>query len=115
MTMIKFTILLRRRAGTSHQDFVSYHINNHAALFASLPEVKQYVRRYVQCHPLPVSLPGLPPPEYDGITEIWFDNADAIGKVFGSTDYMELIRTDEEKFLDMQGCSFLISTEHIVI
>ncbi|WP_233276834.1 EthD domain-containing protein [Mucilaginibacter paludis] len=115
MTMIKFTILLRRRPGTSHEDFVSYHKNNHAALFASLPEVKQYVRRYVQCHPLPVTLPGLPPREYDGITEIWFDNADSIGKVFGSKDYMKLIRPDEEKFLDMHGCSFLISTEHTVI
>ncbi|WP_158799377.1 EthD domain-containing protein [Pedobacter sp. L105] len=96
-------------------DFVSCHKNNYAALFASLPEVKQYVRRYVQCHSLPVSIPGLPLPEFDGITEIWFDNADSIEKVFGSKDYMELIRPDQEKFLDMQGCSFLISTEHIVI
>jgi uncharacterized protein (TIGR02118 family) len=113
--MIKFTILLRRREGTSHQEFVSYHKDNHANLFASLPEVKENVRRYVQSHSLQLALPGLPPPEYDGITEIWFDELDSIGKVFGSERYLELVRPDEEKFLDMQGCSFLVSTEHTVI
>lgn len=113
--MIKFTILLRRHPGTSHEDFVSYHKNKHEALFSSLSEVKQHVRRYVQSHSLQVNMPGLPPPEYDGITEIWFDDADSIEKVFGSEDYLELIRPDEEKFLDIHGCSFLISSEHTVI
>ena len=84
-------------------------------MFASLPEVKQYVRRYVQCHPVQVALPGLPPPDYDGITEIWFDDAESIGKVFGSAGYMEFIRPDEARFLDLHGCSFLVTTEHTVI
>ena len=45
--MIKFTILLRRREGTSHDEFVAYHRDQHAPLFMSMPVVQQHVRRYV--------------------------------------------------------------------
>lgn len=113
--MIKFSILLRRRQGTTHEDFVAYHKNNHAPLFTALPEVIQHVRKYIQCHTLPITLPGLPPPIYDGITELWFDDVDQIASVFNSQRYLETIRPDEEKFLDLHGCSFLISTEHTVM
>ncbi len=113
--MIKFTILLRKRDDLTHDEFVEYHKTNHAPLFTSLPEVKQYVRKYVQGHTLPVALPGMPPPAYDGTTELWFDDVDAIAKVFAAPRYMELIRPDEEKFLDLHGCGFLVCTENPVI
>ncbi|RYF47407.1 MAG: EthD family reductase [Cytophagaceae bacterium] len=113
--MIKFTILLARHKKMNQEAFVSYHKNNHTPLFSSLPEVKQYVRRYVQCHTIPVTLPGLPPPAYDGITELWFDSVEDIAKVFTAESYIKTIRPDEEKFLDLHGCSFLVSTENPVI
>ena len=113
--MIKFTILLARKKDMSHADFVAYHKNNHAPLFSSLPLVKQYVRKYIQCHTIPFDMPGLPPPLYDGITELWFDTAEDIGKVFGAESYMQIIRPDEAKFLDLEGCSFLTCTENPVI
>ena len=112
--MVKFTILLRKRKDMSFEDFVAYHKTNHAPLFSSLPEVKQYVRKYVQCHTIPLSLPGLPPPEYDGITELWFDQVEDIGKLFGSEPYLRIIRPDEAKILDLAGCGFLVSQENPV-
>lgn len=113
--MIKFTILLCKRDDLTHDEFVAYHKTQHAPLFTSLPEVRQHVRKYVQCHALPLSLPGLPPPAYDGTTELWFDDADAIAKVFTAPRYMEIIRPDEAKFLDLHGCGFLVCTETEVI
>ena len=113
--MVKFSIFLAKRADMSHEDFVHYHKNNHAPLFTSLPQVKQYVRKYTQSHTLPISLPGLPMLPYDGITELWFDDAESIGKVFNSERYMQLIRPDEEKFLDLKNCRFLITTENPVM
>jgi len=113
--MIKFTILLRKREDLTHDEFVEYHKTNHAPLFTSLPEVKKYVRKYVQGHTLPVALPGMPPPAYDGTTELWFDDVDSIAKVFAAPRYMELIRPDEEKFLDLHGCGFLVCEETEVI
>ncbi len=113
--MIKFSILLRKRTGMNHEEFVQYHKVSHAPLFTSLPEVQQYERKYVQCHGIAVSLPGLPQPYYDGITELWFDDTEAIGKVFGSADYMQTIRPDEEKFLNLHECGFLVSMENPVM
>ena len=113
--MVKFSIFLRKRAGMSQNDFVAYHKTHHASLFTSLPEVKQYVRKYVQCHVVPVALPGFPDTYYDGITELWFDDVESIGKVFAAPEYLRLIRPDEEKFIAMNECGFLISTETPVI
>jgi len=76
----------------SAMNFVWYHKNNHAPLFTALPELKENVRRYVQCH-----------------------SVKSIGKVFNAKPYLELIRPDEEKFLDLPGCGFLISIENPVI
>ncbi len=113
--MVKFTILLRKRADLSHEEFVHYHKVNHAPLFASLPEVQQHVRRYVQGHTQALDLPGLPPPAYDGTTELWFDSVEDIGKVFTAESYMRLIRPDEAKFLDLVGCGFLVLAENPVV
>ena len=112
--MIKFTILLRKRADLSHEEFVQYHKSQHAPLFMSLPEVQRYVRRYVQGHTLPLDLPGLPAPAYDGTTELWFDAVEDIANVFAAPRYLEIIRPDEAKFLDLHGCGFLVLAENSV-
>lgn len=112
--MIKMTILLRRRQGMSHSEFVAYHRDKHAPLFSALPEVKQHVRRYVQCHASDVTFPGLPDYKIDGTTELWFDDAEAVGSVFASPNYLATIRPDEEKFLDLAACEILLGEEHEV-
>ena len=112
--MIKFTIVLRRQ-GVTHNEFVQYHRERHAPLFASLPEVKQHVRRYLQCHAIGDSLPGLPDSKIDGTTELWFDDLAGLAALFTSPGYMERIRPDELKFLDFYSCEYLIGTENPVI
>jgi hypothetical protein len=42
---LKFTIIPRRHASMTHEQFVQYHRERHAPLFASLAVVKQHVRR----------------------------------------------------------------------
>ena len=113
--MTKFTILLKRKPSLSPEEFVAYHREKHAPLFRSLPVVQRLVRRYVQQHLLPVQIPGLPPAKYDGVTELWFDDVEGIGALFNDPAYLAQIRPDEEKFLDLAGCDFLISQENSVI
>ena len=113
--MIKFTILLRRNPKLTHQQFVEYHRDQHAPLFMSMAVVKENVERYVQQHTLvDASLPGLPPTTIDGITELWFDDLDAVANVFTAPSYLETVRPDEAKFLDLHGCEFILSEEHPV-
>ena len=113
--MIKFTILLRRKASLTHDVFVEHHKTVHADLFMSIPVVKDTVRRYVQQHALPVELPGMPPAKYDGVTELWFDDADALARCFSDAEYLERVRPDEDSFLDLHGCDFIVSTENTVL
>lgn len=113
--MIKFTIILRRNANLTHEQFVDHHKNKHAALFSSLAEVKQHVRRYVQVHSTGDALAGMPDSRIDGLTEIWFDDLAGLAGVFQSDNYMKKIRPDEEAFLDLPGCEFIVGTESTVI
>ena len=113
--MIKFTILLRRHPSMSHEAFVAHHRNEHAPLFCALPEVREHVRRYVQSHARPLPMPGLPESGFDGITEIWTDDVAGLEAVFTSEEYMATIRPDEARFLDLNACAFLLSTETVMI
>lgn len=113
--MIKFTILLKRKATLTQMQFVEHHKSVHAPLFMSIPVVKETVRRYVQEHALPVALPGMPPVKYDGITELWFDDVDALARCFSDSEYLSRIRPDEESFLDLHACDFIVSSENIVL
>ena len=51
----------------------------------------------------------------DGSTELWFDDLAGLAGVFSSENYLEIIRPDEEKFLDLHACEFLLGTEYEVI
>ncbi len=96
--MVKFTILLKRKPSLTQEQFVDHHRNVHAALFTSVPVVEQTVRRYIQQHALPVEFPGMPPARYDGITELWFDDVEAIGRLFSDAEYLRVVRPDEASF-----------------
>jgi hypothetical protein len=113
--MLKLTILLKRRQGLSHEDFLWSLQHDHAKLFGALPIVQQEVRRYEQFHSLPMAMPGLPEPEFDGIAEFWFDDLDSMFRVFTAEDYLKRIRPEEKKFLELRECGFLISIRHQVI
>ncbi len=84
--------------------FVAYHRERHAPPSCELPEMRQHVRRYVQRHTVPGSIPGLPPITFDGITELWFDDGAGLAAVFASERYMGEIRPDEARFWDLQAC-----------
>ena len=113
--MIKFTILLKRKTTLTHAQFVEHHRTIHADLFMSIAVVRATVRRYVQQHGLPVDLPGMPPVKYDGITELWFDDVPALARCFSDPEYLARGRPDEEAFLDLHACDFVVSEEHVVL
>ncbi|WP_020417360.1 EthD domain-containing protein [Amycolatopsis sp. ATCC 39116] len=110
--MIKLTIVLRRRSGLTHDEFVEYHRDRHAPLFKSVEAVRDNVRRYVQQHTLTPDTPGLPVRgDVDGLTELWFDDQHALERVFGDAEYLALVRPDEAKFLDLDRTECFLTEE----
>jgi EthD domain len=59
-------------------------------------------------------MPGLPPTSVGGVTELWFEDVESIAAVFTAESYLEVVRPDEAKFLDLEHVEFLISGEHPV-
>ncbi|MGO9452044.1 MAG: EthD domain-containing protein [Candidatus Binataceae bacterium] len=112
--MIKLAGMLKRKQGTTSDQFHNYWKNVHAPFVQTIPEFTRYVRKYVQSHATAdqTSVPGTnSAPPFDGLAEIWFDSIADMRKAFSEPRYMADIRPDELKFLDLPNCLNLIVEE----
>ena len=65
--MIKLILLLKRKEGTTPEEFHRYYEENHVPLATSLqPELAAYRRNYVALNTVGVT-------DYDCVTETWYD------------------------------------------
>jgi uncharacterized protein (TIGR02118 family) len=111
--MIKVSVLLKRKPGMSPAEFYRYWKDVHGPLVLGVPEVMRYVRRYVQCHSVAEAFSGTPgaASPFDGIAELWGDSIDEVKRALAEPRYLEVIRPDEEKFLDLPNCVFMVTEE----
>jgi uncharacterized protein (TIGR02118 family) len=109
--MIKLSIFLTRREDLTHEEFSEYWLNDHAPLLESLPEVQQYVRRYVQqgkAAGLPQELAIAP---FDGVAELWFDDLNGVTTALRSANYATVVAEDEANFLNRAKTTILLTKE----
>ena len=114
--MVKMVAALRRRAGMTREEFRRYWREKHGPLIQRLPDFTRHIRRYVQMHPIDLPMPadatGAPP--YDGFAEMCFDSFEEMGAAFAETSYLEQVRPDEQRFLDLAGCSVRVVEELVM-
>ncbi len=92
--MFKSISLIKRKPGMSLEDFKRYYEEVHAPAALKRFPIRRYVRNYV------VVPPGAPEPDFDCITEFWYDNKeDAMraAKVWKSQGGLG----DEASFMDV--------------
>ena len=93
--MIKLMMLVPRRSDMDFEAFRDHYEKRHAPLAEKkLGYLKRYVRNYLP------PIEGQPTPPCDCITELWFEDMEALrlqGEV--SKDDLEL-RADEDRFMD---------------
>lgn len=116
--MITMIVCVRRKKGISREEFSRYWHDKHAPLVLSTPEFMQYVRKYVQYHFAPGqaaagSLFG-DISDYDGVGEIWFDSREAMNAALNEPRYLEIMRPDEHKFIDLEGCLSFVAEERVI-
>jgi uncharacterized protein (TIGR02118 family) len=111
--MLKFTFLIRRTDGMSKEEFINHHRQHHAPLFMSIPESQKYVKKYVVSHPAEIA--GFPPPDYDGITDIYFSSMEDFNSFFSSENYKLKIHPDESNFIRLNEVVSLVCDEKIVV
>ena len=109
--MIKYIICATRRAGMTHEEFSTYWRNQHGPLVRSVPEFMRHVRKYVQCHLVGNAVPLGAAGDYDGVAELWFDSVEELVNAFNEPHYLEMIRPDELKFVDLSKCISFVTEE----
>jgi hypothetical protein len=107
--MIKITFCLRRLPGLTHEEFLRYWYETHAALVRKHQKVLRIVR-YVQFHSdlsaLSARLRSFrnSPEPFDGIAEIWYQNREALetlGKDPEARRAGRELLEDERRFVDL--------------
>jgi len=109
--MVKLTICLKRKQGMSHEDFARHWRNVHGPLVLGVADFMRHVRKYVQSDILNDSIPQMPASGFDGVVELWFDTPEAMGAALQEPSYHQLIRPDEEKFIDHSGVVLFVLRE----
>jgi len=103
--MFKLIILLRKKDILTDQEFVKYWLETHAPLAKTMPGLRKYVVNVVK-------RPPNRDPDYHGVVELWFDDADGMKRAFASPEGL-VTQKDTEKFASKLTTLYI--DEHTVI
>jgi uncharacterized protein (TIGR02118 family) len=104
--MVKTFNFFKRKPGRSVDDFQNYWLNEHAAIIRAIPELRKYVAS--------ITLPSAyrnREPLYDGVSEVWFDDEDAMRR--NDTPPRRAAHEDDAKFVDMSKATAIVTDEII--
>lgn len=120
--MIKLVYCLARRRDVAPDAFHAYWLKEHAPKVHQRQQALRAVK-YVQSHTVEAGLNellrqsrGLEPP-YDGITEVWWDNAEALRAALGTAEgarAMQELLEDESTFIDFARSRVFMTEEHAI-
>ncbi len=106
----------------SPEDFRKYWLQKHGPFVRSFAS-KLGARRYVQSHTIDSQLnlyaqqPRGTTPPYDGITEIWWDSAEALLEALKNPEVQQInarLTEDEARFCDLPNCSVFFTEEYTI-
>lgn len=106
--MIHIHNFITRKPGLSEEQFSRYWKETHAPLVKRIP----LVRRYLQSHRIPFPTSNS---SYDGDSEVWLDDLDAMNLLRKSPDYLNGALKDDENFMDMPRSDLLTTEDHIIV
>ena len=106
---VKLITLLKRREGTTLDDFRARSLGKQAELGAAIPGV----RRYLQCHTRD-SWYGFGEPRFDAAYMQWFDNLDALEAAVASPE-QKAADADRDTFVNGRYLFSMTVAEHWII
>jgi uncharacterized protein (TIGR02118 family) len=113
--MYKAIALLKAKAGLSRADFIKYYETRHAPLMASIiPNLRGYHRNYIDLKDAFI-FAGATPPDFDSITELWFDDRAGYEKMVETVSRPEIakiIADDEENVFDRSKTRMFVVEEN---
>ncbi|MFT7042973.1 MAG: hypothetical protein ACJAW7_001732, partial [Candidatus Azotimanducaceae bacterium] len=119
--MIRLVFALRRKPGSSREEFQDYWLNKHAPIVASVSSDLD-ILRYVQTHTLtdPANAAaqnarGSMEPEYDGVAELWWASEAALTANLQNEAAQKagaVLLEDEAKFIDLPNSPLWFAYEY---
>jgi uncharacterized protein (TIGR02118 family) len=120
--MIKLVYCLRKRADVPADKFHQYWLETHGPLVRGFAAAIK-ARKYIQSHTI---LPAMNQafaqsrdlaPPYDGITEVWWDDAAALEAGMGTPEGQAAhrrLKEDEATFIDFSQSRVFMTEEHTI-
>jgi uncharacterized protein (TIGR02118 family) len=106
--MVKIVYCITKKAGMTDEEFFDYWKSVHAKFGTRIPGL----RKLVQSHKRIV--PGdRYQPAYDGLAELWFDDAEALLSARQSPEWKAAVE-DESNFVDHRKVAYFVSEEHVI-
>jgi len=116
--LTRISVMVSRRRDISEEEFHRYWANNHGPLVQEM--LVQYgIVKYTQYHITPEykakgqAIGGATP--YDGVAEFFVHRYEDMTNFFADPRYMEIIRPDEEKFVDVSKIVFNVGVDYVVV
>jgi uncharacterized protein (TIGR02118 family) len=113
--VIKTVAFLKRKPGMTQEAFERYYETCHAPLILSIaPQVCDYRRNFLRTEGA-IVVPGLPAPDFDVVTELWYPDEAAFAAAMAAfTDPVNAkrIADDEENVFDRRYTRFYAVDEH---
>ena len=107
--MIKLVYCITKKAGTTDDEFFRYWKNVHGPIGARIPGL----RKLVQSHSRTIA-GDKHEPSYDGMAELWFDDADTLLAARQSPEW-KASTDDEANFIDHSRVAYFITEEHVIV
>ena len=107
--MIKVFALLPRRADVSVEYFHDHWRTVHAYHALRISSL----RRYVQSHRIGFEVPGLGAAPFEGVAEVWYDDAAAAVGQNEDPDYTEYAKRDEPSFIAVDRLRHVMTNDRI--
>lgn len=103
-----------REEGVSPEEFRTRWHEGHAAVVEAAPDDAPPIRRHVQNHALPALYEEGEEPAFDGLSELWFDDWQAIRAWLDHPYYEDAVAPDEAEFLDRRRCRSFVTQPTVI-
>jgi hypothetical protein len=106
---VKLLCLLKRKPGLEPEEFHEHWRGPHASLFTQTPEIARHVTAYHQSHRLDRDYDRDRGGGYDGLAEQWYASMGDFEALVREPAYAEQIAPDEDRFIDREALTYLLS------
>jgi uncharacterized protein (TIGR02118 family) len=107
--MIKLVYCISKKPGLTDEEFFHYWEKVHGPIGVRIP----HLRRLVQSHRVNVTDDNVQP-HYDGMAELWFDDAEALLAARQSREW-KASSEDEANFIDHTKVTSFVSEERVIL